>query len=64
MDLEQKKKADSWKNFMSSKAMKKKGGKKKTSMFSVAEGVESKVGVIGSGKGMTAYSMKKKHEFH
>ena len=36
---------------------------KKGSMFSVPEGVESKVGVIGSGQGMTAQPTGTKHEF-
>ena len=36
---------------------------KKSSMFSVPEGVESKVGVIGSGQGMTAQPSGTKHEF-
>lgn len=38
-------------------------GRKKNSMFSVAEGSEAKVGVVGSGKGMTGYGKKKRHEF-
>ena len=32
-------------------------------MFSVPEGVNSKVGVVGSGKAMTEYVQRKKHEF-
>ena len=67
MDLEQKKKADNWKSFTSSKGTKKKAGfmtgRMKKSMFSVGEG--SKVGIVNKpqGHGMTSYSAKKKHEF-
>ena len=44
MDLEQKKKADSWKSFLTSKATKRSGGfSKKKSMFSVTSG--GKIGV-------------------
>ena len=38
-------------------------GSKKKSMFSVAEGSDARVGVVGSGKGMTDYKKKKRHEF-
>jgi len=67
MDLEQKKKADNWKSFISAKGTKKKAGfmigRRKKSMFSVGEG--SKVGIVNKpqGHGMTSYSAKKKHEF-
>ena len=37
---------------------------KKSSMFSVPEGFESKVGVIGSGQGMTHQSGVARHEFN
>lgn len=67
MDLEQKKKADSWKNFMSGKGVKKKAGfltgKKKKSIFSTSDELQAKIGVSGSGKAMTGYQAKKKHEF-
>jgi hypothetical protein len=36
-------------------------GRKKESMFKVPEG--GKVGVIGSGKGVTEYKKQKRHEF-
>jgi survival-of-motor-neuron-related-splicing factor 30 len=61
MDTVQKNKADAWKNFINKKGTKKKT--KKESMFSVAEGTSAKVGVVGSGKGMTDYGKKKRHEF-
>ena len=38
-------------------------GKKKESMFSVPEGVNAKVGVIGSGKAPTDYKAKSRHDF-
>ena len=38
-------------------------GKKKGSMFSVPEGVNAKVGVIGSGKAPTDYKAKSRHDF-
>ncbi|KAH7624548.1 hypothetical protein Ndes2526B_g00748 [Nannochloris sp. 'desiccata'] len=70
MDTVQKEKADAWKSFINKKGTKKKksggglaGVNKKQSMFSVAEGTAAKVGVVGSGKGMTGYGKKKRHEF-
>ena len=38
-------------------------GTKKGSMFSVPEGVNAKVGVIGSGKTPTDYKAKSRHDF-
>jgi len=38
-------------------------GKKKGSMFSVPEGVNAKVGVIGSGQTPTDYKAKSRHDF-
>lgn len=32
-------------------------------MFKVPEGTEGKVGVTGSGQGMTEYETRKRHEF-
>ena len=66
MDLEQKKKADSWKSFISAKGTKKKAGfmtgRKKKSIFSVGEG--SKVGIVSKPQGHERpYSAKRKHEF-
>lgn len=67
MDLVQKEKANSWQNFVSGKGAKKKTGfftgRKKESMFKVPEGSSSKVGVVGSGKGMTNYQKRARHEF-
>lgn len=67
MDTEQKHKADAWKSFIGGKGAKTKSGfmtgRKKGSMFSVEEGSEAKVGVVGSGKGMTQYGKRKRHEF-
>lgn len=36
---------------------------KKSSMFSVPENPESRVGVIGSGKGMTDYKTAERHDY-
>lgn len=67
MDKVQKEKADSWQNFLKGKGSKKKSGfltsAKRESIFKVPEGVKSKVGVVGSGKGMTDYQRQGKHEF-
>ena len=69
MDTVQKEKADAWKSFVNKKGTKKKktggltGVTKKQSIFSVAEGTAAKVGVVGSGKGMTEYGKKKRHDF-
>ena len=68
MDMVQKQKADAWKSFSSGKGSKKRSGfmtgrKKGGSMFAVAEGSDAKVGVVGSGQGMTDYGKKRRHEF-
>eukprot|EP00198_Chlamydomonas_reinhardtii_P010410 XP_001699747.1 predicted protein [Chlamydomonas reinhardtii] len=67
-DLAQKQKQDSWQSFLKGKGSKKKtgfltGSIKKGSIFSVPEGVNAKVGVVGSGRGMTEYGKKSRHEF-
>jgi survival-of-motor-neuron-related-splicing factor 30 len=36
---------------------------KRESIFKVPDGVSSKVGVVGSGKGMTDFQRKGRHEF-
>lgn len=63
MDLSTKAQADNWKNFNSGKGSKKKSGflstGKKESMFSVPDNPHSKVGVIGSGSGMTGGPTKR-----
>jgi survival-of-motor-neuron-related-splicing factor 30 len=38
-------------------------GYKKESMFKVPEGQKAKVGVVGSGQGMTDYQKRKRHDF-
>lgn len=67
MDLEQKKKQQDWHSFVKGKGSKKKAGfftgRKKESMFKVPEEVGGKVGVVGSGKGMTDYQKRARHEF-
>ncbi|GAB4813628.1 hypothetical protein N2152v2_000674 [Parachlorella kessleri] len=67
MDQATKGKAEAWRNFVSGKGSKKKAGfltgYKKESMFKVPEGVKAKVGVIGSGQGMTEYQQRKRHDF-
>lgn len=56
-DLESEKKATDWKSFITGKGKKKKTGfltgSKKESMFAVPDNPRAKVGVIGSGQGMT-----------
>jgi survival of motor neuron-related-splicing factor 30 len=56
-DMQSVKQANDWKAFMSGKGTKKKAGymtgKKKESMFAVPDNLTGKVGVIGSGRGMT-----------
>lgn len=37
-------------------------GTRKESIFKVPEGVNAKVGVVGSGKGMTDYQKRKRNE--
>jgi len=67
MDVAQKEKQDSWQSFLTGKGGKKKAGfftgRKKESMFKVPEGASGKVGVIGSGKGITEYAKRGRHEF-
>lgn len=65
MDLATKQKADSWQSFVHGKGAKKKTGfmtsLKKESIFKTGE--NGKVGVTGSGKGMTDYHKRSRHEF-
>lgn len=67
MDLAQKKKQDSWQTFVKGKGQKKKTGyltdMKKDSIFKVPEGISAKVGVVNSGKQMTDYQKRSRHEF-
>lgn len=68
LDAEQNKQANSWQNFKAKVSNKKKptgamSSFKKQSMFAVPEGLNSKVGVIGSGKGLTDFTGKKRNEF-
>ncbi|KAI8462431.1 MAG: hypothetical protein J3K34DRAFT_527755 [Monoraphidium minutum] len=65
LDIKSKEKQGSWQSFLKGKGGKGKTGfmtgKKKGSMFSVPEG--GKVGVVGSGRGMTDYKKAGRHEF-
>lgn len=65
LDLKVKEKQGNWQSFLKGKGGKAKTGfmtgKKKGSMFAVPEG--GKVGVIGSGKGMTAAKKQARHDF-
>ncbi|KAK9812726.1 hypothetical protein WJX72_002696 [[Myrmecia] bisecta] len=67
MDVETKQRAQAWQDFAKGKGSKKKTGfltgAKKGSMFSVPEGVDAKVGVVGSGKGLTEYKKPARHDF-
>ena len=38
-------------------------GRKKESIFKSPEGFDGKVGVTGSGKGITSFQDRKRHEF-
>eukprot|EP00892_Ulva_mutabilis_P009372 jgi/Ulvmu1/6807/UM031_0010.1 len=62
-DLESTRQANDWKAFVSGKGKKKKAGfmtgTKKESMFSVPDNPNSKVGVVGSGRGMTNPSSRR-----
>eukprot|EP00878_Enallax_costatus_P016841 GHUV01017677.1.p1 GENE.GHUV01017677.1~~GHUV01017677.1.p1 ORF type:complete len:274 (+),score=82.36 GHUV01017677.1:702-1523(+) len=66
MDVKQKERQSNWQSFLKGKGGKSKAGfftgRKKESMFAVPEG--GKVGVIGSGKGLTDYKKQTRHEFH
>mmetsp|Transcript_31990 Transcript_31990/g.90805 ORF Transcript_31990/g.90805 Transcript_31990/m.90805 type:complete len:325 (-) Transcript_31990:73-1047(-) len=67
MDSAQKNRQKSWQDFQKGKGKAKtKGfltGKKKESMFKSPEGVDGKVGVVGSGRGMTDFHNRGRHEF-
>ena len=67
MDMESKHRQQSWLNFKTGKGAKKKTGflstTKKGSIFSVPEDPEAKVGVVGSGKGVTDYQKPRRHDF-
>ncbi|CAL8468979.1 g8520 [Coccomyxa elongata] len=67
MDMITKKKQQSWLDFKSGKGAKKKTGflstTKKGSIFSVPDGPAGKVGVVGSGKGMTENPTFVKHDY-
>lgn len=66
MDIKTKEKQDNWQSFLKGKGSKPKQGfftgRKKESMFAVPD--NGKVGVIGSGKGLTEYKKQKRHEFN
>jgi survival of motor neuron-related-splicing factor 30 len=54
---------NSWKSFLNkSKKPKGLGALKKGSIFASPETVDGKVGVVGSGQGMTDYGMRKKYD--
>ena len=70
MDAEQNAKKSSWQSFQTKVGGKKKAGfvsKKvgstKESIFSVPQGVGARVGVTGSGKGITDFERKRRHEY-
>lgn len=66
MDMKQKQKADNWQKFIKGKGSKKVTGfftgAKKESIFKVSE--TGKVGVVGSGKPMTDFQKRSKHDFN
>eukprot|EP00210_Caulerpa_lentillifera_P004510 g4303.t1 len=65
LDLDQKKKQKNWTDFIHGKGSKKKigffTGRQKDSIFKTNE--FGRVGVVGSGKGMTDYQKRSRHEF-
>ncbi|KAF6257849.1 hypothetical protein COO60DRAFT_1701647 [Scenedesmus sp. NREL 46B-D3] len=65
MDIKQKERQSNWQSFLKGKGGKPKTGyftgRKKESMFKVPD--NGKVGVIGSGKGVTDYKKAARHEF-
>mmetsp|Transcript_17087 Transcript_17087/g.51065 ORF Transcript_17087/g.51065 Transcript_17087/m.51065 type:complete len:306 (-) Transcript_17087:193-1110(-) len=68
LDKETKERQSSWQNFQKGTVKKKKKpagfiGLKKTSMFSVPEGIGGKVGVTGSGRAMTEAPNRGRHDF-
>ncbi|KAI8617966.1 hypothetical protein BC830DRAFT_1061958 [Chytriomyces sp. MP71] len=63
---EQKEKQSSWKNFASGgkkTSLKTTAPLKKQSMFSTPDDPNAKVGVVGSGKGMTTFEQRGKHVY-
>lgn len=66
MDALTKKKQQSWLDFKTGKGAKKKTGflstAKKGSIFSVPEGTSGKVGVVGSGQGMTEQPTRPRYD--
>lgn len=67
LDKETKDRQQTWNSFQKGKVSKKKPagfiGTKKTSMFSVPEGIGGKVGVTGSGREMTEAPTRGRHDF-
>eukprot|EP00245_Coleochaete_scutata_P006415 TRINITY_DN20842_c0_g1_i1.p1 TRINITY_DN20842_c0_g1~~TRINITY_DN20842_c0_g1_i1.p1 ORF type:complete len:295 (+),score=102.31 TRINITY_DN20842_c0_g1_i1:73-957(+) len=65
MELTQNKRQNAWQQFQSGKGKQKKvgffTGRKKESMFKSPEDPKGKVGVIGSGKGLTEFAKRDKH---
>eukprot|EP00953_Heterococcus_sp_UTEX-ZZ885_P031171 16385-Heterococcus_DN1.PRE.1 len=55
-------KQSSWQSFATSKVAKKKGLRKEPSIFATPDAPDSKVGVIGSGRGVTDFQQKKKYK--
>lgn len=68
LDAETQKRQQSWMDFKKGKGSKKKAGflstGKKGSMFSVPDDPSAKVGVVGSGQGMTDYKKVARHDFN
>jgi len=65
LDKQQSDKKSNWQTFLKGKGSKKKKGfitgRKKESIFKTSDG--GKVGVTGSGKGVTDFQQRKKHKF-
>lgn len=54
---------NTWKSFVNKGTKKSLAGVVKQSMFAAPDKVEGRVGVIGSGQGMTSYDSRKKHKY-
>jgi survival-of-motor-neuron-related-splicing factor 30 len=67
MDRKQQSKKSDWQSFVKGKGSKKKKGfytgRKRESIFKTSDDGQGRVGVVGSGKGLTNYKQTKRHEF-
>jgi survival of motor neuron-related-splicing factor 30 len=62
-ELEMQETQQSWKKFINKGTKRSLTGVTKSSIFATTEDVQGKVGVVNSGKGLTEFSQRKKHQF-